>query len=58
MPSALETSTFTWDSMASLERFKKAISAAGGIGQHGEKGFLDAVLAGLGFEGADGPLRR
>ena len=57
MPSASSASTFTWD-VTWNERLKKAISAAGGIGQHGEKGFLDAVLAGLGFEGADGPLRR
>ena len=48
---------FPWD-VTSIERFKKAVSAAGGIGQHGEKGFLDAVLAGLGYEGDDGPSRR
>ena len=40
------------------ERFKKAIGAAGGIERWGEKGFLDAVHAGLGCEADDGPLRR
>ena len=54
---AKNASTFLWD-VTSNERFKKVVSAAGGIGQHGEKGFLDAVRAGLGYKGDDGPLRR
>ena len=56
MTRGLPPATFLWD-VASNERFERALSAEGGIGQHGEKGFLDAVLAGLGYEGDDGPSR-